>query len=79
MDQYQRRTWDSFNQYIAKQGDTFDDIARQAYGDSHLASILLYVNPDLADRLILDGGELIQIPIIAIAPSETLPPWRTQA
>jgi len=76
MERFQQREWDSYNQYIAKQGDTFDDIARQAYSDEHLVSILLYANPDLADRLILEGGELIQIPIISMAPAETMPPWR---
>lgn len=78
MPQFQSRVWaeGNENRYIAKQGDTFDDIARQAYGDEHLSSILLYANPDLSDRLILEGGELIQIPIISRAPSEKLPPWR---
>ena len=78
MPRFQSKVWEdgNVNRYIARQGDTWDDIARQAYGDEHLMSILLFVNPDLADRVILDGGETIIIPIIAMASAEALPPWR---
>ena len=77
MARFLRWAWDDSNFYYAKQGDTFDDIARQAYGDSHLSPILLYANPTLADRLTLDGDEVIEIPIIAAMPGASLPPWRT--
>ena len=72
-----RWAWDDSNHYAAKQGDMFDDIARQAYGDAHLASLLLCANPMLADRLTLDGDEVVEIPIIAVMPDASSPPWRT--
>ena len=74
--EYRNWAWDDYNLYEAVQGDTFDDIARQAYDDEHLASILLYANPDLADVLVFEGGEHILIPIISEVSSDLLPPWR---
>ena len=68
--------WDNYNLYRAVGGDTFDDIARRAYEDERLSTILLYANPDLADRLILEGGETITIPIIYPLVSPFAPPWR---
>jgi len=69
--------WDDTNLYRARGGDSFDDIARQAYEDERLSSILLYANPDLAGDLILSGGELVAIPIISPVESPYAPPWRT--
>jgi len=74
--QYRNWVWQDYNLYEAKANDTFDDIARKAYGDERLYSILLYVNPDTCDRLLLSGGEIIRIPIINLTYSEKLPPWR---
>lgn len=68
--------WEEENRYIAKAGDTFDAIAAQAYGDGELSPILLYWNPPLAHLLTLEGGELVRIPIIDMAASSLLPPWK---
>lgn len=68
--------WERENLYIAKAGDTFDAIAAQAYGNGALSPILLYVNPALTPLLALEGGELVYIPILDLAASSLLPPWK---
>lgn len=68
--------WEKENLYIGKAGDTFDGIAAQAYDNGELSPILLYANPSLAALLTLEGGELVHIPIIDLAASALLPPWK---
>ena len=63
--------------YIAQGGDTFDSIALAAYNEERMASTIITANPDLADVLIFEGGESVQIPIVeTVTTPDTLPPWR---
>ncbi len=68
--------WEDYNLYSAAQGDTWDWIAFQAYGEATLSPILLYANPTLTHLLVLEGGEVVSIPIIDMAASKLLPPWK---
>ena len=73
---YNGWTWDDYDLYKAVRGDTWDDIAAQAYGDGALMSVLLCANPELCRVVVFKGGELIRIPLIDEAASDELPPWR---
>lgn len=70
--------WEHENLYIAKAGDTFDGMAAQAYDNGELSPILIYANPALAPCLTLEGGELVRIPILDLAASALLPPWKAE-
>lgn len=70
--------------YKCSNGETFDIAARVIYDDEKYASELLCANPELSDKMVFDGGELLRIPWIDIPetdPDETeaLPdkaPWK---
>lgn len=66
-----------YKNYIARQSDSFDLLALQAYGDERLAHIIAKANPDYMAVLTFEGGEALRIPIInKVETPETLPPWR---
>lgn len=50
--------------WIASANETFDMIAYMVYGTSEVTGILLEYNPKYADRLIMEGGEEINLPEI---------------
>lgn len=63
--------------YTCRAGDTWDLLAGQAYGSEVMASTLISANPDLADVLLFDGGEVIRIPVVErVDTPDSLPPWR---
>lgn len=73
----QTATVTGYREYTARQGDTYDLLALQAYGDERMAHIISQANRDMMDVLVFDGGESLRIPIVErIAAPETLPPWR---
>lgn len=76
MHEYQQWQWDSHNRYRAKCGDAWDTIAAQAYGKPYLAPLLQHANPDLMHLVLLEGGEIIKIPIIDTRRAALTPPWR---
>lgn len=50
--------------YLTSQGDTFDGIARKAYGPQAetLMSLIVEANPDYREVVIFSGGQLLEIP-----------------
>lgn len=63
--------------YTTRQGDTFDELALQAYNSEKMAHLLIEANPDYADVLIFDAGIELTIPVDEeIVLPETLAPWR---
>lgn len=63
--------------YTARAGDTFDNLALQAYNDERMAAEIIKANPDYADVLIFDRPAALRIPIFDnAAQPETLAPWR---
>ena len=79
LNQYGAYVWEDVNLYAAGPGDAWDDIATVSYGDPLLISLLLYANPNLADRVLLEGGEVIEVPIIDLSAVPLTPPWRRGA
>lgn len=63
--------------YTAQQGDSFDMLALQAYGDERLASLIADENPAHIDVLLFEGGEELLVPTIAREPDDcAAAPWR---
>ena len=58
-----------YKDYTTREGDTFDALALEMYGEEF--------NPDYADVLIFDANVALRLPIVEGAETpETLPPWR---
>jgi phage tail protein X len=66
-----------YYKYKTLQGDTFDMIALDFYGDEKYASNIIQSNPDLASTIIFEAGVTLNIPVIEDTASSTLPPWRS--
>ena len=63
--------------YTTREGDTFDALALEMYGEETLAHYIIEFNPDYADVLIFDANVALRLPIVEDAElPETLPPWR---
>lgn len=63
--------------YTARQGDSYDLLALQAYGEERMASVIAEANPDLIDVLVFEGGEELAIPTVdRVADPADEPPWR---
>ena len=61
----------------AREGDTFDALALEMYGEETLAHYIIEFNPDYADVLIFDANVALRLPIIEnVETPDTLPPWR---
>lgn len=52
--------------YRCSAGESFDSIAREQYQDEKYAAELLCVNPELAGKLVFEGGEQLYLPEIEI-------------
>lgn len=66
-----------YRDYTARQSDTFDMLALQAYGEERMAHVIAKANPDYMGVLVFDGGEPLRIPIVErVSTPDTLPPWR---
>ncbi len=64
-------------EYLTKDGDRWDSIAYQFYGDPYLYEPILLANPEYMDRLSLPAGLKLRIPILYIEEtSEVSPPWQ---
>lgn len=50
--------------YIASHGETFDSIALMIFGDEKYAADLLQANPELDGILVMQGGEVVKLPIV---------------
>ena len=67
----------AYKEYITREGDTFDALALEMYGEETLSHYIIEFNPDYADVLIFEANVALRLPIIEDAElPETLPPWR---
>ena len=67
----------AFKEYTTREGDTFDALALEMYGEERLAHYIIEFNPDHADVLIFDANVALRLPIVENTETpETLPPWR---
>lgn len=63
--------------YITQEGDTFDELALDMYGDERLSHYIIEYNPDYADVLIFEANVELALPVIEDPETpDTLPPWR---
>lgn len=62
--------------YETVQGDTWDMIAKQVYGDEKYAGYLMESNRLLIDYLIFPGGVTLSIPELTEEQDTDLPIWR---
>lgn len=66
-----------YKEYTTREGDTFDALALEMYGEETLAHYIIDFNPDHADVLIFSAGVALRLPIVENAETpDTLPPWR---
>ena len=66
-----------YKEYTTREGDTFDAVALEMYGEETLAHYIIEVNPDYADVLIFDANVQLRLPIVEnVETPDTLPPWR---
>ncbi|MBO5862981.1 MAG: tail protein X [Paludibacteraceae bacterium] len=66
-----------YKEYTTREGDTFDALALEMYGEETLAHYIIEFNPDHADVLIFDGNVSLRLPIVENTETpDTLPPWR---
>ncbi|MEC0171171.1 tail protein X [Paenibacillus graminis] len=64
--------------YKTVQGDTWDGIAFNLYGDAKLMGVLINANPRHAGTVIFSGNIILSIPDKPVDASDTLPPWRME-
>jgi len=67
-----------YYEYITKDGDRWDSIAYQYYGDPMIYEPIISANPDIPITPTLKSGLKIKVPVIDIPTSTTedLPPWK---
>ena len=63
-------------QYITKQNDTFDRIAKYFYNDENVASYIIAVNPQYSTVLVFDEGTPLYLPHLIESEASTLPAWK---
>ena len=69
-----------YKPYTTREGDTFDALALEMYGEERLSHYIIEFNPDYADVLIFDANVELLLPVVEEAETpETLPPWRRDA
>ncbi len=64
------------SKYTTKQGDTFDSIALEFYGEETYSVFIMQLNPNYIGTLVFDYGINLVIPEINIKNDSTLPPWK---
>lgn len=64
--------------YYTEQGDTWDKIAYEQYGDEKYMKQLILANWDKLDTLVFSEGEQITLPDIEDDSMENMPSWRSE-
>lgn len=63
--------------YVTKQGQAWDQIAREALGDERRMHLMLAANPAHRHTVFFSAGTELTVPEINIDRTpETLPPWK---
>ena len=65
--------------YTTKQGDTWDNIALQVYGEERHADFLMQSNYAFLDILVFSAGTVLNTPALPEERDGDLPTWRTEA
>lgn len=61
--------------YTARQGQTWDEIALEVYGDEVYAGFLMQNNYELLDVLIFSAGDTLNTPDLVLEVEGDTPPW----
>lgn len=64
--------------YTTVQGDTWDNIALQVYGDERHADYLMQSNYAFLETLVFSAGAVLSTPALPEERDGDLPPWRTE-
>lgn len=64
------------NEYVTTQGQTWDMIAKEVYGDESYTSFLMENNPKALDYFVFPHGVVLVIPEKP-EEQEVMPDWRT--
>lgn len=66
--------------YITKQGDMWDQIAYQVYGDEYQVGVLFSANPELLEIYIFSAGYRVWCPVVESVDEEdeNIPDWRDE-
>lgn len=70
--------------YIAGNGETFDMVALNYYGDEKYAPDIMLANPQYSGRTVFEGGEKLLLPAVEVPETEyqgntyngTSAPWK---
>jgi len=68
-----------YHEHLTKEGERWDLIAYQYYGDATMYETIIAANPDVAIAPILPSGIRLKVPVIDMKDvilSEELPPWK---
>lgn len=66
-------------QYTASAKETFDQMALRIYGDEQYAYLLLQANPLQCHKIMMEGGEVLNVPDMPANEASGLPPWKRRA
>jgi hypothetical protein len=70
------RLTDEHNERLIKDGERFDQVAFEEYGDPFLFPVLLRANPELglAPSAVLEAGGVLKVPVLEEV-EEIAPAW----
>ena len=76
------RNFTSYVEYETQDGDTWDQLALDMYGEEYMSDAIREANPDCAGIIVFGAGTVLRLPVFDEEPEEEdegLPPWRTEA
>ena len=64
--------------YTTRQGDVWDAIAKDLWGEETFLHHLVQANPEYQDVVVFSAGVVLTVPDVSVtAVNSALPPWRT--
>lgn len=64
--------------HTTRQGECWDEAAKEVYGDEKYVGYLMQSNPRLLDTMVFSAGTKLNTPELP-AEETDIPPWRKQA
>lgn len=64
------------DQYVTKQGDTWDMVSLTAYGTEKSMGELIAANPAYRNVVVFSAGAVLTLPVLAKTVNNLLPPWK---
>lgn len=65
------------NIYTTKQGDMWDMIAFNVYGNEYKMHYLMNANPKHVETVIFQAGVTLKVPKLFVSETTNLPPWKS--